>query len=93
MTKFSDIQYVRPDISSLKKQAGGYIRRFKNAKTAEEADAAFCEVVERIENAGTMYVVASIRNTANMKDAFYDAEMKYYNRAMPMLTPLIKKAV
>ena len=93
MTKFSDIKYVRPDISFLKKQAGGYIRRFKNAKTAEEADAAFLAAVALIENAGTMYVVASIRNTANMKDAFYDAEMKFYNRAMPMLTPLIKKAV
>ena len=36
-------------------------------------------------------VICSVRNTMNMADKFYDAEMKYWNRTMPRLAPLFKK--
>ena len=93
MQKFSEIKYVRPDVSALKKQVNACIKRLKNAASAEEADAALREVMDVVEQAGTMYVVANIRNTANTRDAFYEGEMKFFNRAMPMLMPLLKKGV
>ena len=93
MQKFSEIKYERPDVSALKKQVNACIRRLKQASSAEEAEAALKDVMAVVEQAGTMYVVASIRNTANTKDAFYEGEMKFFNRAMPMLMPLLKKGV
>ena len=93
MQKFSEIKYVRPDLGALKKQAGDCIRRLKKAASAGEADAALKDVMAAVEEAGTMYVVANIRNTANTKDAFYEGEMKFFNRAMPMLMPLLKKGI
>ncbi len=93
MQKFSEIKYERPDVSALKKQVNACIKRLKKAASAEEAEAALRDVMDIVEQAGTMYVVASIRNTANTKDEFYEGEMKFFNRAMPMLMPLLKKGV
>ena len=93
MVKFSEIQYRRPKVVRLMRTALGYVRQFRKAGSFSAADAAFREVNRVIEEAGTMYVTASIRNTVNMKDQFYDREMKFYHRALPMLTPLIKTAV
>ena len=93
MQKFSEIKYVRPDVSALKKQVNACIRQLKNAASAEEAEMALRDVMDIVEQAGTMYVAASIRNTANTKDAFYEGEMKFFNRAMPMLMPLLKKGI
>lgn len=93
MQKFSEIKYERPDIKKLKKDFLLSVKKFKNAPTFEEADTAFIKCNRIIEEAGTMYVVAEIRNTANMKDEFYDNEMKFYNKALPMLMPMLKKTV
>ena len=36
----------------------------------------------------TMYTLASVRNTIDTRDEFYDAEMNFYNREMPLLQPV-----
>ena len=93
MQRFPEINYVRPDIGALKQQVNACIRRLKTAGSADEAETALREAMGVAEQAGTMYVTASVRNTANTKDPFYEKEMQFYNRAMPMLLPLLKKAV
>ncbi|MCH5197323.1 MAG: M3 family oligoendopeptidase [Oscillospiraceae bacterium] len=93
MQKFSEIKYERPNVKKLKRDFSAGIKEFKNASGFEQADAAFIKCNRIIEEAGTMYVVAEIRNTANMKDEFYDGEMKFYNKAIPMLMPMLKKAI
>ncbi|MBO4356473.1 MAG: M3 family oligoendopeptidase, partial [Clostridia bacterium] len=46
------------------------------------------DIMSKVE---TQYVIANIRNTVNMKDEFYDGEMKFFNKAMPKMIPVMKK--
>ena len=93
MQKFSELRYVRPDPGTVKKQFRGCVARLKKAASADEADAALRDVMDVLEQAATMYVTAHIRHTANTADPFYAAEMKFFNRALPMLMPLLKKGI
>jgi len=46
-----------------------------------------------MEHVETNYVVASIRNTLDTTDRFYDGEMKYFNRAVAIMLPVSKAFV
>ena len=93
MEKFRDLPYQRPDVKALKRDLSRRIANLKAAKTFEEADAAFLGFQKSVETWETQETVASIRNTMNMTDAFYDAEMKFYNREDPKLMLTMKKAI
>ena len=92
MEKFKDLQYRRPDVKQLKMEASRDIAAFQKAKTFEEADAAFLRLQKLLEGVMTCATIANIRNTMNMKDEFYDGEMKFFNRETPKLMPLMKKS-
>ena len=92
MEKFKDLEYRRPEKAQLVKKYKAALKRFKEARSFEEADAAMLDWNKLGDVVFTQYSVASIRNTMNMKDEFYDGEMKYYNTAVPKLMPLMKKS-
>ena len=91
MEKFKDIEYKRPDINAVKKQFKTFIKKIKNAKSAEEADAAFLAASESQRRFTSMVTVAHIRNTMNMKDEFYEKEKKFFDVNLAKLMPLFKK--
>ena len=76
--KFSDLPYQRPDVKQLKKDFAKHLGHFNKAKTFEQADAAFLAFMGSMEAWATQNTIASIRNTMNMKDEFYDEEMPKY---------------
>jgi M3 family oligoendopeptidase len=78
-------------MDALKKALKQQFKKFKNAGSYAEARAAFLASKELVAHAETSVVVASIRNTLDTADAFYDGEMKFFNRAFAMLIPLNKK--
>ena len=41
--KFSEMNYVRPDVAALKEQLAGLTRQLEQAQTYDEAKAAFLE--------------------------------------------------
>ena len=90
MDMFANIEYKRPDMSALKKRMQSLLRALKRAKTYEEARAAYLASQEETGHVETSYVVASIRNTLDTTDKFYDGEMKFFNRAVAQLMPLSK---
>ncbi|MBQ7060963.1 MAG: M3 family oligoendopeptidase [Clostridia bacterium] len=92
MERFNDLKYERPDLGRSKKEFGRYLRRFKNASSFEEADAAFLGYQHLVEALTTMGSVAYIRSTANMKDEFYEKERRFFDRETPKLMLLMKKA-
>ncbi|MBO4500603.1 MAG: M3 family oligoendopeptidase [Clostridia bacterium] len=92
MEKFKDLKYERPDLKKVKKEFLDYIKQLKAAKTFEEADAALRGWSDVGNRVSTMCVIASVRNTCNMKDEFYDNEMKFINTAMPKMMPVMKKS-
>ncbi len=90
MEPFSQIAYKRPDMGALKKKLRLHLKALKHASSYEEARAAYLASQEESGHVETAYVVASIRNTLDTTDAFYDAEMKYFNSALAMLMPISK---
>ena len=91
MEKFKDLKYERPDLAKMKGDFLACVRRFENAASFEEANAALLEWNDVMSRVMTQYTIAYVRNTGNMKDEFYDGEMKFFNTAMPKMMPLMKK--
>ncbi len=85
MTKFKDMKYSRPDLEELAKTYTDYVERLKSAKSYGEAKAVFLEKEETDRGVSTAMTLASVRNSIDTRDEFYDAEMKFWNREMPNL--------
>ena len=91
MEKFKDLKYVRPDSETVEKALTSCIAEFEKAESFEQAHKAFLNWHKISGELETMYVIAYVRNTVNMKDEFYDGEIEYFNEAIPKLTPVMKK--
>ncbi len=92
MEKFSDILYVRPDMEQAAKEMEEYIKALKGAGSYEEMRKLFLEEKEKEYKRSTMSTVASIRNTMDTGDAFYEGEMNYLNQEGPKMGILSQKA-
>ena len=89
--KFTQIEYKRVDVEALKTQLAELTEQLKNAKSFEEADRIFLEEeAQEGMTVRTMRTIAQIRRDIDTRDEFYDAEMTFYNRELPMLQPLRK---
>lgn len=91
MEKFKDLKYERPDLKKIKRDFRAKLKEFENAATFAEANDAMLAWSDVMDKVGTQYSIAYVRSTMNMKDEFYEAEMKYYNSAIPRMMPLMKK--
>ncbi|MCR5153921.1 MAG: M3 family oligoendopeptidase [Lachnospiraceae bacterium] len=89
--KFKDIEYVRPDFDAIKKDLREYIDALKKAASFEEIKRLFLEQNKKDGEFSTMFTVASIRNTLNLNDEFYDKEMQYIREENAKLIPLEKE--
>ena len=88
--KFSEMPYVRADLDHWKQMVEDLIARFKAAMTFEEADAIYQEAETCDVEYSTMVSLARIRRDIDTRDAFYDAEVTFYNQEMPKLQPVFK---
>ena len=91
MEKFADLQYVRPDMEKIFARVSGDIAVLKEAKNYEEFRNAYMDYVEADTELETSKTVAHIRNTINLLDEFYEAEMVYFNSQMPKYEILKKE--
>ncbi len=91
-SKFSEIEYKRPDFAEIKAEIKTYIENFKSAKDFREAKALFEDYQKSTEELSTMYEVAMIRNTVDTRDEFYEAEVNFFNENIPEIEPLEKEA-
>jgi len=83
MVKFKDMPYERPDIEAAKKAMTEVTEALKNAKSYEEAKAAFLKEEELTAHFSTMFCLSYIRHSIDTRDSFYDEEQKFFNTAMP----------
>ncbi len=85
MTKFSDMQYVRPDLKAVKRELAALTGRLKSAKDYGEAKAAFLARERTGKHLSTAASLAHIRHSIDTRDEFYDGEEKFWNQAGPEL--------
>ena len=84
MIKFSEMQYIRPDLEEGKKTLAEQTEKLKNAATFEEADAAFLAVQAFTSHKETMDSIASIRHNVDTRDPFYDEEAQVRAKEGPI---------
>ncbi len=85
MLKFSEMPYTRPDLEAVKAEYAALTERLKAAQSYDEAKAAFLEMEVLEKRVGTQSNLASIRNSIDTRDEFYDGEMTFWNGAYPVL--------
>ena len=88
--KFSEMPYERPDLDKVKRELGDLTGRLKAAESYEEARAVFLEKEAAERHVDTLVTLASIRNSIDTRDEFYDGEMSFWNAAGPELEEYTK---
>lgn len=83
--KFSEMPYERPDLDAVKQQFAGLLARLQEAKTYAEAREVFLEEEKLNKHVDTAAQLASVRNSIDTRDKFYDGEMNFWNEALPQL--------
>ena len=83
--KFSEMKYERPDAEQLKLELNGLTEKLKAAKSYDEAKELFLAHEKLNKHISTLANLAHIRHTIDTRNAFYDGEMKFWNKADPEL--------
>lgn len=91
MEKFSQMNYVRPDAAALKLYLKQTAKQMREAESYEEMRTAYLEGQKRLDNWQTMETIASIRNTADTTDPFYEEEIRFLNEENPQVLLLIQE--
>ncbi len=90
MQKFSELPYTRPDVAAAVEQYEALRKALSSAETYAQAREAFRKAEALETELSTAESIASIRNTMDTTDAFYDAEVAYFNENLPALIPVTK---
>lgn len=86
--KFSEIKYTRPDFEKTFEYLRGLLDRLENAASKDEYFEVHKEIQEEGKKFYEMATLASIRNTVDTRDEFYDAEMKLFYENFPKMTEI-----
>ena len=86
--KVSEMPYQRITVEEFKLQAEKIIEKIKNANSAEELKDIRNEFNKMSEEVETACALANCRFTLNTRDEFYNAEMDYYDNAMPLFSEI-----
>ena len=92
MQKFSEIPYVRPDLTAYREALPAYVEQIRNAASWPELKALWLAQSDKRLAVMTARSIASIRNTVDTTDPYYEAEMRYFNTEMPAISLLEKQA-
>ena len=71
MKKFSEIEYVRPDMVAEQERIKEYTEALKGVRSYEELRGLFMEEKEREDIWATMAEVAQVRYTVDTRDSCY----------------------
>ena len=86
--KFNEYKYERPDYDKVKELFLTLVSQINNAKGYEEQNKYIKELNDVRKNIETMSTLASIRNSINTADEFYDKEQNYWDEYGPLYIKL-----
>ncbi|MBR0172345.1 MAG: M3 family oligoendopeptidase [Lachnospiraceae bacterium] len=81
--RFQDMQYERPDKEAVKQDIKACTARLEEAADYKAARAAFLDMDNCMRHVQTLGTLAHIRHTIDTRDAFYEAEERFFNEASP----------
>ena len=83
--KFSEMPYERPDLATVKQQFADLLAELQAAPDYAAAREVFLREQTLSKHIDTLANLASVRNTIDTRDKFYDEEMNFWNEALPQL--------
>ena len=83
--KFSEMPYERPDRAAVKQQFADLLAQLQAAPDYAAAREVFLREQTLSKHIDTLANLASVRNTIDTRDKFYDEEMNFWNEALPQL--------
>ena len=83
--KFSEMPYERPDLAAVKHQFADLLAELQAAPDYAAAREVFLREQTLSKHIDTLANLASVRNTIDTRDKFYDEEMNFWNEALPQL--------
>ena len=86
--KFKDYKYERPNYEEIKKSFLELVDKIKNASTYDEQKLHINQLNNIRKHIETMSTLASIRNSINTADEFYDEEQNYWDEQGTLYTEL-----
>jgi len=88
MEKFSDLEYVRVNLETFKREMDELLLKFDEALSAKEQLEIFSLMTTISNHAETMCELGVVRFTLNTKDEFYEKERDYIDDLYPELTAI-----
>ena len=91
MKTFKELEYQRPDFKALAKDIKLATKQIQQATSYEELKRVYLEASKKVENMQTMSAIASIRNTIDKSDEFYEKEHQAISKSSASLGLVMKK--
>ena len=91
MQPFSQIPYVRPDFDAAEAALRRAADRVRAAGGYADLRAAYMDQEELLRQISTQESIASIRNTVDTTDPYYEEEMRVLNSRMPAIDLLSRQ--
>lgn len=86
---FNEYPYVRLDVEKLQADFTRLIGAFKSAESFEEQDRLMAEINDLRNETESMFTLASVRNSIDTTDDFYDNEKTFWDEVEPVYQGLI----
>lgn len=83
--KFNEFPYRRPDLEAVKAEFHQYIKRIDNTQDSKEIKKAIKNIQDLQTMIETQATLASIRNSIDTRDSFYEAEMAFWDEHLPII--------
>ena len=88
MKKFSEIEYRRPDLDIVKKEFSYLITKFDSAINFTTQEDAIKEINTLRAEFSTAASIASVRNTIDTSNQYYDLEQTFFDQVGPIFQEL-----
>lgn len=88
MKKFKELPYQRPNIDAIKESFNSQIIIIKSATTYEMQKEAIYEINKLNSDVDTAGTIASVRNSIDTADKFYDQENTFFDEVGPEISDL-----
>lgn len=91
MVKFSEMPYQRPNIYQLETDFNTLLAEFDSADSAEKQRETLSKINHLRSDFMTYAAIASVRNSINTTDAYYEKEQEFFDNSEPTLKDLSTK--